>query len=114
MLRIYSVALEMVREVRVLADRIQQVDRDHARQLRRSCMSVPLNISEGSAARDGRRRARYTDALGSARETLANLEVAEAAGYIGASTRSCGGGSTTSSARWFATCTRSAARRPRS
>jgi four helix bundle protein len=82
MLRIYSVALEMVREVRVLADRIQQSDRDHARQLRRSCMSVPLNLSEGSAARDGRRRNRYTDALGSARETLANLEVAEAVGYI--------------------------------
>jgi four helix bundle protein len=83
MLRIYTVALEVVREVRVLADRIQQLDRDHARQLRRSCASVPLNISEGSAARDGRRRVRYTDALGSARETLANLEVAEAAGYIG-------------------------------
>ncbi len=83
MLSIYPVSLEMVREVRVLADRIAQVDRDHARQLRRSCASVPLNVAEGSASRDGRRRVRYTDALGSARETVANLEVAAAAGYIG-------------------------------
>jgi four helix bundle protein len=45
-------------------------------------LSVPLNIAEGSAASDGRRRARYTDALGSARETLANLEAAEAIGYV--------------------------------
>jgi four helix bundle protein len=82
MLRIYPVSLDIVREVRVLADRIQQRDRDQARQLRRSCSSVPFNIAEGSAAKDGRRRNRYTDALGSARETLANLEVAEAAGYI--------------------------------
>jgi four helix bundle protein len=84
MLKIYPVSLEIVREVRVLADRIQQRDRDLAQQLRRSCSSVPLNISEGSAAKDGRRRNRYTDALGSARESLANLEVAEAAGYIDA------------------------------
>jgi hypothetical protein len=39
-------------------------------------------VSEGRAAPDGRRRSRYIDALGSARETLANLEVAEAVGYI--------------------------------
>jgi len=31
----------------------------------------------------GTRRARYDNALGSARETLGNLEAAEAIGYIG-------------------------------
>ena len=83
MLRIYSVCLQMVRDVRPLADRIAEFDRDHARQLRKSSMSVPLNVAEGSGSRGGNRRARYDNALGSARETLANLEAAEAAGYIG-------------------------------
>ncbi len=82
MLRIYSVCLHMVRDVRPFADQIARLDRDHARQLRKSSMSVPLNVAEGSGSRGGRRRARYDDALGSARETLANLEAAEAVGYI--------------------------------
>jgi len=43
---------------------------------------VVLNISEGSGARAGSRRQRYCDALGSARETLANLEAASAIGYL--------------------------------
>jgi four helix bundle protein len=72
----------MVRDVRPLADRIGRFDRDHARQLRKSSMSVVLNVGEGSAAFDGRRRARYQDALGSARETLANLDASEAVGYL--------------------------------
>ena len=45
-------------------------------------MSVVLNIAEGSGCRGGLRRIRYENALGSARETLANLEAAEAVGYI--------------------------------
>ena len=84
MLRIHPVCLEMVREVRKLADRIARFDRDLGRQLRRSSMSVPLNVAEGSGSRGGRRRMRYEDALGSARETLAGLEAAEAVGYVGA------------------------------
>ena len=82
MLRIYEVALEMVREVSALADEVAQRDRDLAKQLRRACMSCVLNIAERSGSRDGRRRTRYEDALGSSREALAGLEVAEAAGYI--------------------------------
>jgi four helix bundle protein len=82
MLRIYPVCLEMLRDVRVWADRIGQFDRDHARQLRRSSLSVHLNAAEGSASAGGTRRQRHRDALGSARETLANLEAAEALGYI--------------------------------
>ena len=83
MLRIYRVCIEMVREVRPVAEAIAEHDRDHARQLRRSALSVPLNVAEGSGGRAGTRTARYRDALGSARETLANLEVAEAIGYVG-------------------------------
>ena len=83
MLRIYPVSLQMVRDVRSFADAIQRFDGDLARQLRRASMSVVLNLSEGSGSRGGRRRMRYEDALGSARETLAGLEAAHAAGYLG-------------------------------
>ncbi len=82
MLRIYQVCLDMVPRVRALTDAIAQFDRDQARQLRRSWLSVPLNVAEGSGCSDGTRRQRYKDALGSARETLANLECAHAAGSI--------------------------------
>ncbi len=82
MLRIYSVCLQMNREVAFLAERIACFDRDQARQLRRSSTSVTLNLAEGGGSRGGTRRARYDNALGSARETLANIEVAEAVGYI--------------------------------
>lgn len=83
MLRIYPVSLDMVRRVRPYAEQIRRHDKDLASQLRRSSSSVVLNIAEGAGARDGRRRTRYGDALGSAFESLANLEAAEALGYIG-------------------------------
>lgn len=82
MLRIYPVCLDMVREVGLLADRVRRFDFDHARQLKRSSLSVVLNVAEGSGSRAGRRRLRYEDALGSARETVANLEAAHTLGYL--------------------------------
>jgi four helix bundle protein len=82
MLRIYPVSLMMVRDVRPYADRIARFDRDLARQLRKSSTAVQLNLAEGSGSRAGRRRQSYDYALGEARETLANLEAAEAIGYI--------------------------------
>jgi four helix bundle protein len=82
MLRIYPVSLDMLREIKPLVDRIARADRAHADQLRRSALSVTLNLAEGSGSRGGNRRARYDSALGSARETLANLEAAEAIGYL--------------------------------
>ena len=81
MLRIYSVALEVARDAARVAERIQRRDPDLARQLRRAAASVPLNLAEGSRALGGNRRARYADALGSACETRACLEVAAAMGY---------------------------------
>jgi four helix bundle protein len=81
MLRIYHVAIQIVREVKVHADRIAMHDAEHAKQTRKASLSIVLNIAEGSATRDGKRRNRYSDALGSARETFSALEVAEALGY---------------------------------
>src|SRR5262245_19854419 len=82
MLRIYPVAIEMVRDVNAVCSAIAKHDADLAKQLRRSSMSVVLNIGEGSGSTGGTRRARYESARGSARETLCGLEAAAAIGYV--------------------------------
>lgn len=84
MLRVHGVAIELVREVMPLLERIGRRDPDLARQGRRAVTSVPLNIAEGSDQTGKRRGEHYRVALGSARETASVLMCAEAAGYIGA------------------------------
>ncbi len=81
MLDIYKVALELARAVGVQGGRIAVHDKDLARQMRRSMASVVLNIAEGAGCDGGTRRQRYKDALGSAHETQAALELGEAMGY---------------------------------
>ena len=81
-LRIYAVAIEMVRGVRPLMDRIGKRDSNLADQLRRAVASVPLNLHEGAYSQGGNVRARYHNALGSAAEVRACLDVAEALGYV--------------------------------
>ncbi len=83
MLRVFEVSLKVVERVRVIAHEIAVFDRDQARQHRRSCLSIALNISEASRVRGGNRRLRYQTALGSAEEARANLRIAAAAGYTG-------------------------------
>jgi len=61
---------------------IELHDRDLARQLRRAASSIALNTSEGSGCSGGTRRERYRNALGSARETGACIDVAQALGYV--------------------------------
>ena len=82
MLRIYDTAIEVIEGLRPVLVQIEAHDRDLARQLRRAASSVALNISEGSGSRGGTRRERYHNALGSARETGACLDVAAALGYV--------------------------------
>ena len=82
MLRIHPICIEVTRQVRPLSDRIAQFDGAQAKQLRESVCSVAFNVGEGSGLRAGRRRNAYDIALGEARETLTNLQVAEAIGYI--------------------------------
>jgi four helix bundle protein len=53
-----------------------------ASQLRRAASSVVLNVAEGSGSFGGVRTQRYRTALGSARETVACLLVAERFGYV--------------------------------
>jgi four helix bundle protein len=82
MLRIHSVMLEVLRDARSAIAAIEKHDSDLARQMRRAGTSVVLNLAEGSGSTGGVRRVRYRTALGSARETKACLEAAEALGYI--------------------------------
>jgi four helix bundle protein len=82
MLRIYGVMLQVAREMKPLIGRIEGKDRDLARQMRRAVTSVVLNLGEGMGSSGGTRRERYRNALGSARETRAALDVAEALGYV--------------------------------
>ena len=81
-MRIYTVSLEVVENVCALANRVQQYDRDLARQMRRACSSVTLNMAEGMYSRGGNRVARFHDAMGSAKETMACLHVCVASKYL--------------------------------
>jgi len=82
MLRIYETVLGVIAGLRPVVEQIERKDRDLARQLRRASASVALNVSEGSGSYAGTRRERYRNALGSARETGACLDVAMALGYV--------------------------------
>ena len=82
-LQIYGVAIEMVRQMKPLIERIGVKDSNLADQLRRAVTSVPLNLHEGAYSQGGHVRARFHSALGSAAEVRACLDVAEALGYIG-------------------------------
>lgn len=82
MLRIYSVILRLVSDLRPVLDAIAQHDSDLARQMRRALTSVPLNVAEGSSSRGGNRAARYHTAAGSMREVGACIDVAVALGYV--------------------------------
>ena len=82
MLKIYGVMLQVLRDLKRAILQIEKCDADLARQMRRAAASVVLNLAEGSGSSGGVRRVRYKTALGSARETRACLEAAEALGYI--------------------------------
>jgi four helix bundle protein len=82
MLRIYTTFLSLLSALRPVIAKIEAHDRDLARQLRRAASSVALNLGEGSGSHGGTRRERYRNALGSARETGACLDVALALGYM--------------------------------
>jgi four helix bundle protein len=84
MLSIHDVMLDAISMMRPMVRAIERHDRDLASQLRRAASSVVLNIAEGSGSFGGIRIQRYRTALGSARETLSCLRVAERFGYVAA------------------------------
>jgi four helix bundle protein len=82
MLRIYEDMLGALKMMRGVMVAIEKRDPDLGRQLRRASSSVALNMAEGSGSFGRVRTQRYRTALGSARETVACLRVAEACGYV--------------------------------
>jgi four helix bundle protein len=82
MLRIYDVMLDAIAMIAPLVKAVEAHDRDLGNQLKRAAASVALNLAEGSGSTGGNRMARYRTALGSARETIACLQVAERFRYI--------------------------------
>jgi four helix bundle protein len=82
MLRIYWVMLDVIEMLQPLIEKIRTHNRNLAGQLDEAGDSVALNIAEGSGNRAGTRRARYDTALGSARESVSCLHVAERKRYI--------------------------------
>jgi four helix bundle protein len=83
-LRIHEEVLGLVRRTRGVVEAIGRHDKDLERQLRRAMTSVALNGREGDKQGRGKGRQRFEDAMGSADEVKAGLEVAEALGYVGA------------------------------
>jgi four helix bundle protein len=82
MLKIYDVSVDVVKRLVPVVAEIDRHDGDLAKQLKRARSSIPLNISEGSRARRGRRNLHYGYAKGSAQECIAILETAVASQYI--------------------------------
>ena len=79
---VHDFAIEMIREIKPLIDRISRHDRNLAQQIRRSASSVALNISEAAYSLGGNETARFHNAAGSAAETRAALQVAAAWQYV--------------------------------
>ncbi len=82
MLRVYGRYLGVLRSMRPVIAAIGRRDRSLARHLTDAAASVALNLSEGSGCEGGARRQRNLTALGSAREVVSALEVADALGYV--------------------------------
>ncbi len=78
----YSIALEMVREVAPLLERIRRRDRKLEDQGRRAAASVALNLREGNRRVGKDRLYLFRVAAGSADEVVAVLDVSEAFGYL--------------------------------
>ena len=75
-------ALDMVRAIRPLAEKMARCDSTLHKQLRAAASSVPLNLAEGQRRQKGDRLHHYRIAAGSADETRTCLQVAEAWGYL--------------------------------
>ena len=78
----FNLALDMVRAIRPLVERLQKHDPDLAKQLRRAGSSVALNLAEGRRRVKRDRLHCWRVAAGSADEVRACLYTAEAWGHL--------------------------------
>jgi four helix bundle protein len=82
MLRIYEVAIALIRDARGIVEAIERRDVALGRQTRDALSSIALNLAEGAGNVGGHKRQRFQTALGSAREVKGCFDVASAHGYI--------------------------------
>ena len=78
----YEVAVQIVKELRQPLERVDQHDRDLARQMRRAASSVVLNVGEGRRRQGKDRLHLWRVAAGSNAEVRAGLRVAVEWGYL--------------------------------
>ncbi len=82
MFKLHTLILELIVMLRPVIERIARRDPNLEVQARRALSSVALNSREGGGSQGKNQRARYFNALGSAQEVRACVEVAQAFGYI--------------------------------
>ena len=86
-MKIYELLLAMVKGVHALARKVKPHDPDLARQMKRASASVMLNAVEGWHSLDGNRVVRFYSSMGSARETMASIDIAWCAVTMSGSSR---------------------------
>ena len=82
MLIAYTVAIELIHDLRDLVPVIKRHDADLADQIHRAATSVVLNLGEGQRLTAGNKRRHFELAHGSANEVKSGLELAEAWGWL--------------------------------
>jgi four helix bundle protein len=82
MLIAYEVALEVIRSLRPVVEKMKTLNGDCAKQLQRAASNTVHNLGEGQRRRGGDKRHAYEIAHSEAREVLASLDLAEAWGWV--------------------------------
>ena len=82
MLIAYEVAIELVKELRPIVERIRKHDNTLAKQLVDAMNSAVQNLAEGERHRGGNKRAKYDIAHGEVNEVKGSLDLALAWGYV--------------------------------
>ena len=78
----YEVAIDLVKDLRPIVERISRHDSNLADQMKRAATSVVLNLAEGQRRAAGNKRRAFEIAHGEAREVLGCLDCAAAWGYV--------------------------------
>lgn len=79
---VYDLALQMLRHIKPLIDKVARHDRNLADHMHRSAQQSFLNLAEAQSARGRNEVAKFTNALCEAREARAAVAVAVAWGYV--------------------------------
>jgi four helix bundle protein len=83
MLIAYQVAIDLVRDLRPLVERIRKHDSTLAKQLVDAMNSTVQNLAEAEVHRGGNKRAKFDIAFGEANEVKASLDLSIAWGHVG-------------------------------